>query len=104
MNGEDNLHGCDIFVRHLGDIYIRRQQAASFDHIEALQTLLAAGADPNAVDEHGRTPLHSLSEGINPETVRILIEAGANPEAVDAPKGRLSTKPPSPGRPTSCGR
>lgn len=41
--------------------------------------LIEAGADPDAQDEHGETPLHRAAQGGDEETVRALLAAGANP-------------------------
>lgn len=58
-----------------------------------LRLLLTFGADPNARDEKGNTPLHAVAslgsysfsltgEARNPtEDCRVLIEAGADPDA-----------------------
>jgi ankyrin repeat protein len=43
--------------------------------------LLNAGADPNATQEGGFTPLHSAAASGNNELVRLLIERGADPNA-----------------------
>jgi len=43
--------------------------------------LLDAGADPNARDKDGNTPLHRAAQGGSPETVAALLDAGADLEA-----------------------
>jgi ankyrin repeat protein len=45
--------------------------------------LIAAGADPNAIDKrpvigHGATPLHFAAAADDPELVQALVEAGAD--------------------------
>jgi uncharacterized protein len=45
--------------------------------------LLAAGADPNAADRTGNTPLHQAAKINEPQRVLDLLEAGANPNAVN---------------------
>lgn len=40
--------------------------------------LLEAGADPNALDEQGRTPLSYAALSDNPEFVRFLLDRGAD--------------------------
>lgn len=59
--------------------------AADWGHLDALEILLAAGADPNQVDpESGNTALlYAVSEG-REEAVRLLLDAGADPLAGSA--------------------
>ncbi|KZS60289.1 ankyrin repeat domain-containing protein [Mycobacterium ostraviense] len=43
--------------------------------------LLDAGADVNAIDEQGCTPLHFAAKGESDEIVRLLLDAGADVNA-----------------------
>ncbi|ORB90339.1 ankyrin repeat domain-containing protein [Mycobacterium persicum] len=43
--------------------------------------LLDAGADVNAIDEQGCTPLHFAAKGESDEVVRLLLDAGADVNA-----------------------
>ncbi len=62
--------------------------AAALSRPASVKTLLAAGADPNAPDEWGETPLHKASvpqPTASPEnateTIHLLVAGGANPAA-----------------------
>ncbi|MFI7272923.1 ankyrin repeat domain-containing protein [Streptomyces sp. NPDC049879] len=51
---------------------------------DIIEALLATGADPNAPDEHGRTPLHDAVTADGPDAlaaVRLLVTAGGDPDA-----------------------
>ena len=52
---------------------IRRPQA------ETIEYLVSIGADPNAVDRAGVTPLHSAVRTRSLAAVRALLDGGANP-------------------------
>ncbi len=47
-----------------------------------VRALLAKGADPNAADEGGATPLNSAADEGHAEVVSILLAAGADPNLV----------------------
>ena len=50
-------------------------------HVEALQLLLEAGADAEAQDRNGLTPLHCAVENGQPKSMQLLLEAGPDKEA-----------------------
>ena len=53
-------------------------------NLEAVTTLIQAGADVNVKDKYGKTPLHFAAQSSNnPKIVTILIKAGANVDARD---------------------
>jgi ankyrin repeat protein len=59
------------------------QIAAKWNHTEAIEALIAAGANPNARDNDGWTPLHEAAHRKNVESVKTLIEAGVKIDARD---------------------
>jgi len=60
--------------------------AAIEGHAACVREFIANGANPNAVDEVGKTALHWVCFVGGPDVldVRILIDAGANMDAVDS--------------------
>jgi len=53
--------------------------AASKDHaVEAINKLLDAGADINALNDNGQTPLHIAAFWDNADAVRVLLDRGAD--------------------------
>ena len=52
-------------------------EAAIEDSAEAVKLLLEAGADPNAKDSRGRTPLYWAERAGSAEAVKLLRRAGA---------------------------
>lgn len=54
--------------------------AVTGNHAELARTLLAAGADANAAQRGGFTPLMGAAQNGNAEVVRLLLAHGARPE------------------------
>ena len=67
------LVGCGPSVSDISII-----DAARDGNIEAVKQHLAAGADVNAKDENGWTPLNSAAEKGRNQIVKLLIEKGAD--------------------------
>lgn len=51
-----------------------------------LKAAIAAGADVNARDEYGQTPLMYAAENSTPDVVHLLLDAGADPNALSYAK------------------
>ena len=56
-------------------------EAAGSDGFQytAARKLWALGAEVDALDDYGQTPLHLVAQRYNPTGVQILLDAGANP-------------------------
>ena len=48
--------------------------------LEAVKVLLDLGADVNAIDNNGDTPMHGAAYGAYPTVVKLLAERGADPQ------------------------
>jgi len=59
----------------------------------AIRLLLDRGADPNAVNDAGMTPLMDAAAEANPEAVRLLLARGANVQAARSNRFTRGTTP-----------
>lgn len=59
------------------------EMAARKGRVEVLREMIAYGADVNASDSTGYTPLHAAATDNEPGAIDALVEAGANVEALE---------------------
>lgn len=69
-----------LAVENLGDMLV---QKAADNETDALARLLAAEADVNARDSHGKAALHAAAVAGHPTTLLALLGAGAEVDARD---------------------
>ncbi|XP_054842248.1 cyclin-dependent kinase 4 inhibitor B [Eublepharis macularius] len=62
--------------------------AAAQGDLEAVRRLLDSGADPNAANEFGRTPIQVMMLG-SPRMAELLLQRGADPNRPDPSTGSL---------------
>ena len=83
-NGNGNRRTADLLRKHGGKTgaWFKADEsihiASEVGNTEAVKQHLAAGADVNAKDEHGITPLLHATRGCFTEIVELLIASGAN--------------------------
>ncbi|HCR38575.1 MAG TPA: hypothetical protein DIV80_03745 [Synergistaceae bacterium] len=59
----------------------RRDRSYPVDHLDIARTLIEAGADVNAKDIQGWTPLHEAAEAGRTDIVQLLLDHGADVNA-----------------------
>jgi ankyrin len=59
-------------------------RAAYWGYEDAIEELIADGADPNEPDPQGETPLHKAVRLANPGAVQVLLDNGAQINAASA--------------------
>ena len=64
----------------LGTTAPLEEAGTELEAVEAVQLLLALGADIDAVDDNGDTPMHGAAYAHFPTVVKTLAEGGADPE------------------------
>ena len=84
VGGHGGGHGgmCphDRYV-YLSSLYSEPQ--TDQDKARIVQELLDSGADINAMDSRGKTPLHLAVSAKTTEVVRVLLKRGADPDITD---------------------
>ena len=63
--------------------YVGLFNAAHIGDVSTLRQLVSGGADVNARDEKGRSPIHVAAFASQNEALRVLAEAGADMNALD---------------------
>jgi hypothetical protein len=80
----DELQTRPLHLLFIGDGCRRDQRPTTEATLVVLQLLLAAGADPNAMDSRGNTPLMLAVTHCDARVILQLIAAGADPERINS--------------------
>ena len=94
---DDVIRGSEPYNSSLGKTPLHWASSSWASSPEAVTLLLDAGADPNATDDSGDTPLHEAASGkgrVRPKTVTavitLLLDAGADPNAKRKSESRFN--------------
>jgi len=79
--------GVDVNAHEPANDRTALMRAAAFDRPEAVKALMAARADPNAVDADRRTALHLAAEAGAASVIPLLAAAGASADALSPEVG-----------------
>jgi len=83
MQGNEATRVDNGFLKMVVKWDIELLVAARNGDLIKVQTALENGANPNAKDNIGRTPLHEAAQEGHVEIVKLLLEHGANPLIAD---------------------
>jgi ankyrin repeat protein len=91
-SGEPFYHIAEIILSRGFNVNDKAEKCRTLLHgsanrgsLVAVQWLLDHGADPNALDDHGRTPLHVCAERNTATSVlKLLIDVGSDPNIRDS--------------------
>ena len=64
-------------------------EAVRLDYLSIVRLLLDQGADPNQVEEHWTTPLHTAAKSGNADVAQLLLQRGAE-DTIKDEKGRTA--------------
>ena len=68
---------------HDGRKHTALSEASCQGHLHVVNFLLESGADPNSLNDTGRSPLWRAAFNGHSEVVQVLLEAGADPQYRD---------------------
>ena len=86
---QDN--GVKVNLRSLLDHATPLLRACRKAHVATMRLLIQNGADVNATDKYGQTPLRFALASGNADAVMMLMQCGADTSAMDT-RGRVSTQ------------
>ena len=79
----DRIDGVHIEARYL-------ERAATHSNASVVRELCSRGADPNHVNEHNWTALHTATQGRYVDVVVALLDCGGDPNLRVAPEGEFN--------------